>query len=64
VLINSQTERLFLYAREELLGRPIEILVPDRFRHQHPAHGDAYFKQPRVREMGAGLNLFGIRKNG
>ena len=64
VLINSQTERLFGYAREELLGRPIEILVPDRFRHQHPAHRDAYFKQPRVREMGAGLDLFGIRKNG
>src|SRR6185503_9366735 len=64
VLINSQTERLFGYAREELLGRPIEVLVPDRFRHQHPAHRDAYFKQPRVREMGAGLDLFGIRKNG
>lgn len=64
VLINSQTERLFRYAREELLGRPIEILVPDRFRHQHPAHRDAYFEQPRVREMGAGLDLLGIRKNG
>jgi PAS domain S-box-containing protein len=64
VLINSQTERLFGYAREELLGRPIEILVPDRVPHQHPAHRDAYFKQPRVREMDAGLELFGVRKNG
>lgn len=64
VLINSQTERLFGYTRDELVGRPIEILVPDRFRRQHPAHRDGYFNEPRVREMGAGLDLFGVRKNG
>jgi protein-histidine pros-kinase len=64
VLINSQTERLFGYARDELLGRPIEILVPQRFHQHHPEHRDRYFSEPRVREMGAGLDLYGIRKNG
>jgi PAS domain S-box-containing protein len=64
VLINSQTEKLFGYMRGELLGEPIEILVPERFRRQHPGHRDGYFAEPRVREMGAGLNLFGLRKNG
>jgi PAS domain S-box-containing protein len=64
VLINSQTERLFGYTRDELLGKRIEILVPSRFRHHHPGHRDGYFAEPRVREMGAGLNLFGLRKNG
>jgi PAS domain S-box-containing protein len=62
VLINSQTERLFGYAREELVGRPVEILVPARFS-QHVGHREGYFSEPRVREMGAGLNLFGLRKN-
>ena len=64
VLINSQTERLFGYTRQELLGMPIEILVPERFRRHHPEHRDGYFSHPRVREMGAGLNLYGLRKNG
>jgi protein-histidine pros-kinase len=64
VLINSQTERLFGYSRDELLGKPIEILVPERFRRHHPGHRDGYFGEPRVREMGAGVNLFGLRKNG
>ena len=64
VLINSQTERLFGYTRDELLGNPIEILVPERFRRNHPGHRDGYFVEPRVREMGAGLNLYGLRKNG
>lgn len=64
VLINSQTERLFGYSRDELLGKPIEILVPQRFRENHPAHREGYFREPRVREMGAGLELFGVRKNG
>jgi protein-histidine pros-kinase len=64
VLINSQTERLFGYARSELLGKRIEILVPERFHHNHPGHRDGYFAGPRVREMGAGLDLYGRRKNG
>ena len=64
VLINSQTERLFGYARAELLGQLIEILVPERFRAQHPGHRGRFFHDPKVRPMGAGLDLSGRRKDG
>ena len=63
-LVNAQTERLFGYEREELLGRPVEILVPQRFRSRHPQSRLAYTSKPRVRGMGAGLDLFGLRKDG
>lgn len=64
VVVNSQTERVFGYAREELLGQPVEILIPRRFRAGHPAQRDDYFAQPRVRPMGAGRELYGLRKGG
>jgi protein-histidine pros-kinase len=64
VLVNSQTEKLFGYVREELLGQPVEILVPHRFRAHHPDRRNGYFAEPRVREMGAGLDLYALRKNG
>jgi len=64
VLVNSQTERLFGYARSELLGQSVEQLVPPRFRSQHPGHRTRYFHEPKVREMGAGVELYGLRRNG
>lgn len=64
VLVNSQTERLFGYPRAELIGQPVEILVPVRDRPQHPEHRDGYFRDPRVRAMGSGLDLHGLRKDG
>ncbi|MEU8950189.1 PAS domain S-box protein, partial [Streptomyces sp. NPDC048489] len=63
-LVNAQTESLFGYRREELLGHPVEILVPGRFRTHHTQHRDNYTNNRQVRPMGAGLELNGLRKNG
>ncbi|HYE75720.1 MAG TPA: PAS domain S-box protein, partial [Blastocatellia bacterium] len=64
ILVNSQTERLFGYAREELIGKSIEILVPERFRQYHPSHRTTFSGNPQTRAMGAGRDLFGLRKDG
>jgi len=64
VLVNAQTEKLFGYAREELLGELVELLVPDRFRGRHPGHRTGYADDPHTRSMGAGLELYGRRKDG
>jgi protein-histidine pros-kinase len=63
-LVNSQTERLFGYRREDLLGKPVEVLVPERYRAKHSGHRGGFFSQPRARSMGAGLELHGLRRDG
>jgi PAS domain S-box-containing protein len=63
-LVNAQTEKLFGYGRQELLGQPVEMLVPQRFRQAHPGHRGGFFAKPTTRSMGAGLELYGQRKNG
>jgi PAS domain S-box-containing protein len=64
VLVNAQVEVLFGYAREELLGQPVEVLVPERFHDTHSAHRAGYFADPRTRSMGAGLELFARCRDG
>jgi PAS domain S-box-containing protein len=64
VLVNEQTEVLFGYPRSELLGQPVERLVPDRLTAAHLQHRDGYVAAPRVRPMGVGLELTGKRSDG
>src|SRR5262249_36231441 len=64
VLVNSQTEKLFGYHQNEILGRPVEVLIPERFRERHRGHRGKFSDEPRVRPMGAKLQLFGLRKDG
>jgi len=64
VLVNSQAEALFGYARDELLGQKVEVLAPERFRSRHPAYRSGYFSAPRPRPMSAELALCGLRKDG
>ena len=64
VLINAQVEKLFGYKRDELLGQEVEILVPAQFRANHSGYRTNFFAAPKVREMGAGLDLYGLHKDG
>jgi len=62
--VNSQTESMFGYDRDELLGQKIEILVPERYRPQHSNHRHSFAESAKTRRMGAGLDLYGRRRNG
>ena len=64
LIVNAQTEKLFGYPRDELLGKPVEELVPKRYRGRHHAHRDGYFRQPKARSMGSDLELLGLRRDG
>ena len=63
-MVNRQVESMFGYSRDEMLGQPVEMLIPERFRPNHPSHRAGYFSAPTSRAMGVGRELFGLRKDG
>lgn len=62
--VNTQTEKIFGYTHDELVGKTVELLIPERFRNRHFMHRETYFIEPKVRQMGLGLELIGLRKDG
>lgn len=64
IQVNSQTEGLFGYTRDELIGQKVEMLVPERQRPQHHLHREGFHRRPKIRRMGSGLDLYGRRRDG
>lgn len=64
LIVNAELERMFGHPRQDLIGQPLEMLIPERFRGRHPAHRRGYSANPRTRPMGAGLTLWGLRQDG
>ena len=64
ILVNRQAEALFLCSRDALLGRPIEILIPERFRRRHVEHRATFFDDPKARRMGDRAGLYAVRHDG
>jgi len=64
IQVNSQTEALFGYTRDELIGQSVEMLVPERQRVQHHQHRESFHSRPKIRRMGSGLDLYGRRRDG
>jgi PAS domain S-box-containing protein len=64
VIVNSQVERLFGYHRDELIGKKVELLIPERFQGRHARHRSGYSHEPRGRAMGVGLDLYARRRDG
>ena len=64
IQVNSQTETLFAYTRDELIGQKIEMLVPERQRPEHDRHREQFHAKPKIRRMGSGLDLYGRRRDG
>src|SRR5947207_8372343 len=62
--VNSYAERLFGYNRSELIGQSVEIIIPSRYRERHPNFRNLFFNSPQARSMGAGRELFALRKDG
>ena len=64
VMVNTEVERLFGYSRDDLMGQRVDMLVPERLRGHHTRHREGFGREPQARRMGAGRDLFGLRKDG
>ncbi|MGB3149771.1 MAG: PAS domain S-box protein, partial [Maribacter sp.] len=64
VATNTSAEEMFGYEKDELMGKPLDTLIPKRYRHNHDAHVENFIEKSEKRQMGHGSDLYGIRKNG